>query len=83
MKIHKDDHASQPVREKIDLTIPYLTHMELTDLLAEEVNAPGYIFDYIYNHFASRFPEWKEHGWSVVASSPYEGGIALTAHREP
>jgi hypothetical protein len=83
MKIHKDDHATQPVREKIELTLPYLTHVELTNLFVEEVNAPGYIFDYIYNHFASRFPEWKEHGWSVVASSGYEGYIGLIARREP
>jgi hypothetical protein len=83
MKIHKDDHASQPIREKIELALPYLTHAELTDLLVGEINAPGYIFDYVYNQFASRFPEWKEYGWSVVASSPYEGSIHFAAHREP
>ncbi len=83
MKIHKDDHASQPIREKIELALPYLTHADLVELFVEEINAPGYIFDYIYNHFSSRFPEWKEHGWSVVASSSCEGCVNLTAHREP
>lgn len=82
MKIHKDDHASQPIREKIELTL-YLAHSDLIELFVEEINAPGYIFDYIYNQFASKFPEWKEHGWSVVASSSYEAAISLTAHREP
>lgn len=82
MKIHKDDHATQPVRESINLTLS-LTHTELTDLFVEEINAPGYIFDYIYNQFADKFPEWREHGWSIFSTSFYKGRINLTARREP
>lgn len=82
MKIHKDDHASQPIRESIGVSLPYLTHSELTNLFIEEINAPGYIFDYVYNNLAAKIPEWKEHGWSVVANSPYEGAINLTANME-
>jgi len=82
MKFHKDDHAEQPAREKIELELAHLSYSDLTDLIKDEINVPGSISNYIYKRLASELPGWKEHGWIVFAHGPWEGCIRLTAHRE-